>query len=136
MSIPFPSGEFFTSLQGRFNDDLSSTEHLDPSDAYCGFMIGDHLFVLEFDERECSAVVAGGNELDLDFVVAGPMTAWNRAIEGVEAKDDGLGLAALVGNGELEIRSVDAEGVETAHESLPFLQVFLEASRGLDLEFA
>jgi len=135
MSIPFPSTEFFTSLQGGLNSDPSCTDHLDPSEAYCGLAVDDHLFVLEFDGHECSAVVAGGNEIDLDFVVAGPLAVWREAIQGVEARDDSSGLPALVERGDLEVRHADDEGAHTARDTLPLLQILLEQSRGLDLEF-
>ena len=37
--------------------------------------------------------------------------------------------------GALEIRSADDEGQDMARAALPFLQVFLEQARGLDLKF-
>jgi len=135
MSILFPSIEFFTSLQGNFNGDAGCVKHLDPSDAYCGLAIGDHLFVLEFDGHECSAVVAGGNTLDLDFVIAAPSVAWQQAIEGIMTSDMDVSLPTLVENGEFEIQSVDDAGFDAARETLPLIQVFLEQARGLDLEF-
>ncbi|MCP4905327.1 MAG: hypothetical protein GY910_10135 [bacterium] len=136
MSIPFPSNDFFSALQEGLNGDPSCTDHLAPSEAYCGFAVGEQLFVLEFDGHECSAVVPGGNELDLDFVVAGPADAWKKAIQGSEALDASAGLPVLIEKGDLEVRSAGGDGLEMARQSLPFLQVFLDQSRGLDLEFA
>jgi hypothetical protein len=134
MSISFPSTEFFTFLQAGLNSDPSCADHLDPSEAYCGFAIDDHLFVLEFDGHECSAVVAGGNEIDLDFVVAGPLAVWREAIEGARARDDSSGLPALVARGDLEVRHADDDGARIARETLPLLQILFEQSRGLDLD--
>jgi hypothetical protein len=135
MSMFFRSAEFFRSLQERMNRDSAPTEGLDSKDAYCGLMIGHHLLVLEFAGNECSSVVAGGNELDLDFVVAGTSAAWQKMIEAVDRDDAAIGIASLVDSGDFELRSVDAAGVKMANEVLPFLQVFLEQARGIDVSF-
>jgi hypothetical protein len=113
------------------------TEALDPCEAYCGFAIDQQLYVLEFDGRHCAAVVAGGNELDLDFVVAGPSSVWQQIVEAVEEPegDRGATLPGFVEQGALEIRPADGDGPELARAALPFLQVFLEPARGLELEF-
>jgi hypothetical protein len=136
MSIPFPSNHFFSALQESLNGDPGCTDHLESNESYCGFAIGEQLFVLEFDGHVCSAVVPGGNELDLDFVLAGPADTWRKAIEGVEAQDASAGLDVLIEKGDLEVRSVDDAGLEMGRNTLPFLQIFLNQSRGLDLEFA
>jgi hypothetical protein len=135
MSVPFPSRDFFAALQESLNADPACTGHLPGNEAYCGFAIDEQLFVLEFEGHECSAVVSGGNELDLDFVVAGPAEVWRGAIEAVEDQKDVLGLPKLVKSGALEIRSLGDDGLEMARETLPFLQVFLEHSRGLEVQF-
>jgi hypothetical protein len=135
MSLVFPSADFFRSLQAAINKDGECTRHLNPSEAYCGLAVDDHLYVLEFDGHECSAVVAGGNELDLDFVVAGPSAVWRQSIEALASGDASATLPSLVKKGALEIRSADASGQELAAETLPRLQVFLEQARGLDVEF-
>jgi hypothetical protein len=134
MSIPFPSGEFFCALQDRMNANPDCTKQLDPSEAFCGFAIDDSLFILEFDGRECSTVATSGNELDLDFVVAGPEATWRRAIEGAKASNPDLSLSALVKSGELSVRSFDDEGTSLAGDAMPFLQVFLDQSRDVALE--
>lgn len=137
MSIPFPSPAFFQALQEEMDGDPGCTEPLDPCEAYCGLAIEEQLYVLEFDGRKCAAVVTGGNELDLDFVVAGPASAWQQVIEAVK-EPDGNGkatLPALVEQGVLEVRSADDEGPERARVALPFLQIFLEQARGLDVGF-
>ena len=139
MSIIFPSSEFFRSLQKAMENDPACTQHLEPSDAYCGFAIDDRLYVFEFDGRSCVGAMGGGNELDLDFVVAGPRAVWRQALDAVAAGGTGAvseaALPALVERGALEIRSQDDEGLELGRASLPFLQVFLEQARGLELEF-
>ena len=81
MSIPFPSPAFFQTLQEGMDREPGCTEPLDPCEAYCGLAIDEQLYVLEFDGRKCAAFVMGGNELDLDFVVAGPASAWQQIIE-------------------------------------------------------
>ncbi len=137
MTIPFPSPAFFQALKEAMEREPRCTEPLDPCEAYCGFAIDLQLYVLEFDGRQCSAVIAGGNELDLDFVVAGPASAWQQIIEAVEEPDSSEkpALPALVEQGVLEIRSTDDEGPELARAALPFLQIFLEQARGLDAKF-
>jgi len=135
VSPVFPSADFFRALRAAMNDDPECTAHLGPSEAYCGLAVGDHLFVVEFDGRSCVAVVAGGNELDLDFVVAGPAEVWRRAIEGLESGDAAASLPALVEQEALEIRSADPEGQKLASDTLPFLQVFLGHARGLEVVF-
>ena len=135
MAVFFPSIEFFMALQERFNADPGCTEPFDPSDAYCGLSVGEQLFVLEFDGRECSAVVAGGNEIDLDFVVDGPPALWRRILEGIDSEDIDTTLSALIEKGELEIRSVDDQGESLASAALPFIQAFIGKARGLDVDF-
>lgn len=109
------------------------TASLDPCEAYCGFAIDQHLYIFEFDGRQCVAVINGGNELDLDFVVAGPTSAWRKIIEALEESnsDTGTTLPTLIERGALEIRTTDDEGPELARAALPFLQIFLEQARGL-----
>jgi len=135
--MQFPSLTFFEALQAAMESEPGCTESLDPCDAYCGFAIDQRLFVFEFDGRLCSAVVAGGNEIDLDFVVAGPASAWQQVIESVDEADPSAKatLPGLVEKGALEIRSADDEGPEMARVALPFLQIFLERARGLEVEF-
>jgi hypothetical protein len=115
--------------------DPRCTEHLEPSEAYCGFAIDDQLFVFEFDGRGCSDVVAGGNELDLDFVVAGSQAVWRQAVEALGGRDASATLPALVAKRALEIRSTIEAGPELGRKALPFLQVFLEQARTLELSF-
>lgn len=139
MSVLFPSAEFFQALRDGLEQDSGCTEGVEPSEAYCGFAIDDHLFVLEFDGRSCAGAMSGGNELDLDFVLAGPGSAWRRALDGLASNDaaaaGGATLPALVAEGALEIRSHAENGPELALAALPFLQVFLERARGLDLAY-
>ncbi len=131
MSIPFPGAEFFSALREAMERDPGATESFDPCEAYCGFAIGENLYVFEFDGRQCVAVVVGGNELDLDFVIAGPTAGWQKIVEALEesVSENEATLPALVERGELEIRSRDDEGAELARAALPFLQVFLEHAR-------
>ena len=139
MSIVFPSSEFFRALQDGMEKEPECTEGLDPSDAYCGFAIDDRLYVFEFDGRTCAGAMSGGNELDLDFVVAGPSAVWRRALDGLAAGGAETAasatLPALVEEGALEIRSQDEAGPALADAALSFLQVFLERARGLDLTY-
>jgi hypothetical protein len=65
LSITFPSAEFFRSLQEAMDRDPPCTEHLEPSEAYCGLAIEQRFFVLEFDGRRCAGIAPSGNELDL-----------------------------------------------------------------------
>ena len=138
MSVAFPSPAFFEALKVALGRDPTCVDGLDPCEAYCGIAVGQQLTVLEFDGRECAAVVPGGNELDLDFVVAGPSASWKKLIEAaIEGKaDESVTLPALVAQGALAIRSSDDEGPELARAAMPFLQIFLERARGMDVEFA
>ena len=140
MSIVFPSSEFFRSLQESLERDPTCTEAVEPSEAYCGFAIDDRLYVLEFDGRTCAGATSGGNELDLDFVLAGPSAVWRRVLEALASDEAdviaGATLPALVEEGALEIRSQDEDGPSLARAALPFLQVFLERARGLEIAYA
>lgn len=131
MSIAFPSLNFFRALQEVMEREPDCTASLAPCEAYCGFAIDQRLTVFEFDGRKCVAVVNGGNELDLDFVIAGPTSAWQQIIEALEESDSDpkVTLPSLVEQGALEIRTTDDEGVELAHAAMPFLQIFLEQAR-------
>ena len=135
MSIAFPSTSFFEALKERMDGDPDCSAGLAPCEAYCGLAFGDQLYVLEFDGRSCSAIVVGGNEIDLDFVVAGTDAVWQQFIDAILREGDSppKTLAALVGQGSLQVRSADDEGPKMAEAALPFLQVFLERARGLEL---
>jgi hypothetical protein len=136
MSTTFPSPEFFDSLQKSMAADPGCTEHLDPSEAYCGFSIDDRLYVFEFDGRTCAGSMRGGNELDLDFIVAGPRAVWQQALDAIEdGAETEATLPSLYARGALEIRSQDDAGSELGKATLPFLQVFLEQARGLSIVF-
>ena len=129
MSLVFPSVEFFLALQRELADDPSSTEDID-SEAYCGFAIDGSLFVVEFDGRECAAVVSGGNPLDLDFVLSGTSNAWSQAI----APEDPRPLAELVASNAIAVESEQDDGPELARAALPMLQAFFDQARGLEVE--
>ena len=132
----FPSLSFFTHLQESMNANPEGSSHLDPNEAYCGFAIDTDLYVFEFDGRGCAAVVPGGNELDLDFVVAGPRSGWRELLEAAREPDGDKGtLGDFVARGILELRSADEGELPTARDALPFLDVFLSHARDLDVSF-
>lgn len=137
MSVVFPSLAFFTAVQEAMAREPDCTNDLDPCEAYCGLAVDQALYVLEFDGRQCAAVVSGGNELDLDFVVAGPLSTWQQIVEaaGEPASASRPTLPALVENGALEVRSSDDEGPDLARAALPFLQVFMDRAGDLDVKF-
>ena len=135
MGTVFPSIHFFTQLQDAMNANPDASAHLAPSDAYCGICIGTHVFVLEFDGRECSAVVPGGNELDLDFVVAGEESAWQELLTTREEPGPAGRLCDFVDRGLLELRSADESMLPAARETLPFLDVYFSRASGLELDF-
>lgn len=139
-AVRFPSVEFFQALAERVEAEPALLEDAPPSEAYCGIGIGESLYVLEFDGRSCAGVAPGGNPLDLDFVLAGSGETWRKAIESAAIGDAAIGgsdsLAALVEAGTLEIRADDDEGRDAARATLTFLQAFLAAARGLELQFS
>ncbi len=132
MSVVFPSLEFFRTLQKGLAENRSSTEDVPPSEAYCGFSVDGQLFVVEFDGRECAAVVSGGNPIDLDFVLAGPRESWHEAI----AHGDARPLAELVESKAIRIASEADDGPELARAALPMLQIFLDQAQGMDVASA
>ncbi len=138
MSVLFPSLEFFESLRAQLSADPECTKDVGPSEAYCGFAIGDSLYVVEFDGRECSAVVHGGNPLDLDFILAAPRGVWERAVDAT--REGGAGSAAsleqLIEQGAIEIRSEVDDGPELAREALGFVQLFFDQARHFQVKFA
>jgi hypothetical protein len=131
MALIFPSTEFFIALQKGL-EDSATTQGIAPSDAYCGVMVDQHLFVLEFDGNQCSAVVPGGNPLDLDFVLAGSMHAWQQAL-GASAGESHT-LDELLGKGELRIEAEMDDGEDLARAALPMLQAFVRQAAGIELE--
>ena len=135
MSIAFPSLDFFQALQAGMAGDPASTEGIEPSEAYCGLAIGDDLFVLEFDGRECSAVVPNGNPLDLDFVLAASPETWQETIHSIvenAGADPEHSLAALVETGAIEVRSEQDDGPDLARAALGMLQAFLDQAKEVD----
>ncbi len=132
MSVVFPSLEFFRTLQKGLSENRPSTENVPPSEAYCGFSVDGQLFVVEFDGRECAAVVSGGNPIDLDFVLAGPSASWHEAI----AHGDARPLAELVESEAIRIESEADDGAELARAALPMLQIFLDQAQDMDVASA
>ena len=137
MSVLFPSLEFFQSLAARLSADPECTHGVDPSEAYCGFAVGDSLYVVEFDGRECAGVVQGGNLLDLDFALAAPTEVWQTAVatfieQGLEGD---ASLEGLIDQGLIEIRSEADDGTELARAALYFLQVFFEQAKKFQVKF-
>jgi hypothetical protein len=130
MRVKFPSAEFFLACKEGLSKDPANTRDVAPSEAYCGFSIEGQLFVFEFDGHACAAVVAGGNPIDLDFVISGPLAGWQRAIGDGEATE----LASLIQDGTLTIES--DEGEEVAHAALPMLQAFVDQAQSCDFELA
>ena len=135
MSIAFPSLDFFNRLKQGMADDPSSAEGVPDSDAYCGVVIDENLFMLEFDGRQCSAVAQGGNLLDLDFALAAPADTWRDLLQSIQSDGDQR-LETLLDAGRLEIQGENDDGPELARAALPMIQAFLEQARGLDLEFS
>ena len=94
--------------------------------------------MLEFDGRECAAVISGGNPLDLDFVLRGSEQVWKDLISSL-ARSGGSepagSLAHQIDAGALEVATEDDEGAELARAALPFLQEFLALTLGLDVDF-
>lgn len=138
MSVVFPSLEFFESLRAELSADPTSTLSVGPSEAYCGFAIGDSLYVVEFDGRECAAVAHGGNPLDLDFILAAPREVWKRAVAAIT--DEGAGgdssLEQLIEQGAIEIRSEVDDGAELARAALGFVQLFFDQAKRFRVKFA
>jgi hypothetical protein len=137
MGVSFPSVAFFEALQKKVADDPKALTDLGPCEAYCGIAVGERLYVLEFDGRECAAVVSGGNPLDLDFVLRGSDQAWNALVSSLASggSQPAGNLAQQIEAGALEVSSEDDDGPELARAALPFLQGFLALTQGLDIQF-
>ena len=137
MGVSFPSVAFFQALQNEVADNPTALKDLGPCEAYCGIAVGDRLFVLEFDGRECAAVVSGGNPLDLDFVLRGSGQVWKGLVSSLASagSEPAGSLARQIEAGALEVATEDDEGVELARAALPFLQGFLALTRGLNVDF-
>lgn len=138
MSVRFPGSELFEALQQRIADDPDCMGPVDDCEAYCGFVIGERLIVVEFDGRQCAAVVNGGNLLDLDFVLAGTSETWKEMISAIlkhGGADREHTLEALVETGGLEIRSEALDGPELGRAALGFLQAFLDQAKHLEVQF-
>ncbi len=137
MGVSFPSVAFFEALQKEVANDPTALTDLGPCEAYCGIDIGDRLFVLEFDGRECAAVVLGGNPLDLDFVLHGSEQAWKSLVSSLApgGSEPAGSLAQQIEAAELVVATEVDGGTELARAALPFLQGFLAQARGLDIDF-
>ncbi|MCG8588241.1 MAG: hypothetical protein MJE66_03045 [Proteobacteria bacterium] len=138
MSVRFPSVEFFQELKQQVANHPASMEAVAPSEAYCGFAIGDKLYVLEFDGRDCAAVAGGGNTLDLDFFLTGPPETWREAIQSIRDSQGADGehtLEALVERGRIELCSEAPDGLDLGRDTLGFLQAFLDQAAHVDVQF-
>ncbi len=138
MSVLFPSLEFFESLRAQLSADPECSKIVGPSEAYCGFAIGDSLYVVEFDGRECTAVVHGGNPLDLDFILAAPREVWKEAVSAIVEGSVGSDpiLERLIDEGAIEIRFEVDDGSELARAALGFVQLFFDQARHFEVKFA
>ncbi len=140
MSMTFPSQDLFEALRQGLLADPSCTDGLDPLDAYFGLAIDADLYVFEFNGGECTAIIRGGNELDLDFVLAGPLSGWKQVLAAGPQEDGPRAgpatLASVIEEGALEVRSQDDEGCELAQGSIAFLQIFLERGRALEFDYS
>jgi hypothetical protein len=134
VSISFPSLDFFNRLKERMADEPA--QGVPESDAYCGLVVDDQLFVLEFDGDRCSAVAQGGNLLDLDFALAAPADTWRELLRAIHAGDGGPSLEALLDEGRLEVQGENDDGPELARAALPMIQAYLGQSWALDLDFS
>ncbi|MBW2385780.1 MAG: hypothetical protein JRG92_19280 [Deltaproteobacteria bacterium] len=138
MSVQFPRPEFFEALRQRVADDPDCMGSVDDCEAYCGFVIGERLIVVEFDGRQCVAVVNGGNLLDLDFALAGTPETWQEMISAIlkhGGADREHTLETLIETNGLEIRSEAPDGTELARAALSFLQAFLDQAKHLEVQF-
>ncbi len=137
MGIRFPSLAFFQALQKEVAADPTALKEFGRCEAYCGIAVGDRLFVLEFDGRECAAVVSGGNPLDLDFVLRGSDQAWKSLVSSAASggSEPAGSLARQIETGALEVETEADDGVQLARAALPFLQGFLALTKGLDVDF-
>lgn len=134
MSIAFPSLDFFNRLKEGMAEEPA--QGVPESDAYCGLVVDDLLFVVEFDGDRCSAVAQGGNLLDLDFALAAPAETWRELLRSMRAGDGHADLEALLDGGRLEIQGENEDGPERARAALPMIQAYLEQSRALDLDLS
>ncbi|MGH0030770.1 MAG: hypothetical protein ACQGVC_13325 [Myxococcota bacterium] len=126
MGLTFPGLEFFQALQAGLAED-PSRDALAPSEACCGVSVDGRLFVLEFDGHDCVAVAAGGNPIDLEFVLAGSAQGWREVLRGKP-------LDELLASGALHIESDTDDGADLALAALPLLQAFFAQARSLEVD--
>lgn len=136
MSVSFPSLDFFHRLKERLAADPAATEGVPESDAYCGLVIDDLVFVVEFDGDRCSAVAQGGNLLDLDFALAAPAETWRELIGSIRDGDDRRRVETFLDEGRFELQGENDDGPERARAALPMIQALLDQARGLDLDLS
>ena len=96
-------------------------------------MIDDRLIVLEFDGRNCAAIVPSGNLLDLDFYLSGSEAAWRDAITPQGGGGSSRTLASLVASGDIEIKSESDGGEQLGQAALGILQAFFDQAKGVEL---
>lgn len=138
MSVRFPSTEFFEALKKHVETDPDCMGSVAECEAYCGFQIGNRLTVVEFDGKQCVAVVNGGNPIDLDFVISGAPETWHDLISAISKNadvDEKNSLRALLKANSLEIQTEAPDGESLADAALDFLQAFLEQAKSLEIEF-
>ena len=69
----FPSFGFFEALQEQTNANPSAFDSLEPADAYFAVGIGDYIYAIEIEGKECVGLARGANPNDVDFFLIAPI---------------------------------------------------------------
>lgn len=144
MTVPFPSRQFFESLQGLMRAESERFRRLGFFDVTIGIRVRDgreRSFVLAFEVFDCVAIheVASLDGAAVDFVLEGDLAAWREMLENIRAHgkaDADHGINTLTHFGE-RIRVVydDPDGHDKLYRFVESIQEFFDLAASLDVEF-
>ncbi|MHB1710602.1 MAG: hypothetical protein ACYCV7_04260 [Acidimicrobiales bacterium] len=90
-NIPFPSLEWLTILRERMNDQPTKYQKYGIANTRFVLRIEDasgepcNVYAVEFEDYACTEVseIAGEEDIDADFVIAGPLWAWIEMVQNI-----------------------------------------------------
>jgi hypothetical protein len=145
MAVRFPSLAFFEALQREMRDARERFARLGFFDTTFGIRVlpdggGPAAeFVLAFEVFDCVRVGAELTDVETDFVIEGPLTAWREMLDTIHtlgAADTAHSMNTLTHFGEhLRVRYDDPDGHDKMYRFAQSIQEFLDLAARLDFEY-